>query len=419
MRDCFFFFCCCCCFARWWKLLRALKQRATQAELVPREGPCAFPPPSRWRSLCSRAGEKRAGKTGTRMKEREREQRSIDGHSRGAIECFFFFSFVRGANAKSAATFLSSSSRTRHRALSAPWLASEEEKRKARRRREERREREAFVFSAPLEAAGEKKVRVIFHFFFGGSKASRKLNSERHHKTKKSMTALDDREAREPSPQHGAEPTSAGELSMHWKTERERERERRAGNGIRSIYFFFSTFEAGGKERQSSTPNLRTASHVVPPPRIQNNKNLTGDAAEESTRDPKEGKVEKEADGAPTTVVAPAAADDDDDDREEPPPPPPPKPKPNKPCSSCGAESKYQCPRCGERSCSATCVGKHKEATGEFAKRETRFSSLSFFFATFAAVCSPENLTKRKKKLFHPQAARARGTEPPSSPSPR
>ena len=207
-------------------------------------------------------------------------------------------------------------------------------------------------------------------------------------------------------------------LCIGRRRERERENDARE-TAFEAFTFFFQLSKLAARSGRAQPRTFEPRLTSSPPPRIQNNKNLTGDAAEESPRDPKEGKVEKEADGAPTTVVAPAAADDDDDDREEPPPPPPPKPKPNKPCSSCGAESKYQCPRCGERSCSATCVGKHKEATGEFAKRETRFSSLSFFFATFAAVCSPENLTKRKKKLFHPQAARARGTEPPSSPSPR
>ena len=112
-----------------------------------------------------------------------------------------------------------------------------------------------------------------------------------------------------------------------------------------------------------------------PPPRISTLlKNSTGEAAVECTGDPKEGKVEKTADEAPTTAVAAAAAADDDD-REPPHPAPPPPPKP-KPCSSCGADSRYQCPRCGERSCSAPCVGKHKEATGEL---ENEASFLSFF----------------------------------------
>ncbi|KAJ1616091.1 hypothetical protein T492DRAFT_577535, partial [Pavlovales sp. CCMP2436] len=51
------------------------------------------------------------------------------------------------------------------------------------------------------------------------------------------------------------------------------------------------------------------------------------------------------------------------------------------PCAVCGeAASKYRCPRCELRTCSATCVGAHKAASGCSGKRDTaRYSSLPNF----------------------------------------
>lgn len=76
---------------------------------------------------------------------------------RGGDRMLFFFR--SWANEKAAATVhLCSSSRTRHRALSAPWLASEEKKKKKTWRGEEKRERrrrkeEVFFFFGVLSRA--------------------------------------------------------------------------------------------------------------------------------------------------------------------------------------------------------------------------------------------------------------------------